>query len=508
MTDTFEPLDTVGTVVSDATTPIPTYTARAWVVVGVGAFTGILLTLLVGALPGLVAATVIIAALELIRRPRDVVSLLSALLVLTFLVPAQLVFVPLGGSASPATLFGLLLLWYWLVARLVPSLGLDRGRQPIRIGVMIWLWATVASVGAAYARAGIDGTELQATNRGVVVSAAAAGITLLAADGIATRARLDALVRVLVWLGAILAFIGLLQFTVGVDLAGAIRVPGLGIVNPSLTVGVREGFPRVAGTATHPIEFAGVLAALFPLALYYGSSVSRRRMLRWVPLVLMLLAIPTSLSRTAGVAMIAAVLFLWPTWTWRRRTEAAGLVVVGIAVVQLVYPGVLETFLALFTGAGQDVSVTTRTSDYADALPYIQSGLLFGRGVRTFDPGTYFFVDNQWLLQLIETGLVGFLAMAAMFVIAITLARGARNRSIEAGPRELGQSIAASIAALAVCAFTFDAFGFPMVTVVTFLMFGLAGAAWRLSRREQHDREHPDPASRVDARAADADLIG
>lgn len=458
-----------------------------WVVVAVAAFVGILLALTVDTTLGLGAAAVVIAFVEVIRKPRDAVSLLTLVLCLALLIPARLVFVPLGGTATPATLTGLLLLWYWVVARIVPKLGLDFGRQPMRIALLVWLWTLLASVAAAYARAGIPPNEMSATNRGIVVSAAAVGIALIAADGIANFVRLEALVTVIVWLGAVVAAIGIIQFVLGIDLASYIRIPRLGSVTTALSLGDRDGFRRVGSTATHPIEYAAVLAALFPLALHYGTFATRRH-IRWIPAVTVGLAIPGSLSRTAVVAFAVVLAFLVPTWTWTRRTKALIIAIIGLAIAQVTYPGLLRTFVNLFTGAGQDISVTTRTEDYSEAIPFITSSPFFGRGIRTFDPLEYFFVDNQYLLQLIETGLVGLVATVALLVIGITLARGARHRSTDPAARDLGQAFAASIAALAVCGATFDLLSFPMVTIVLFVLLGASAALWRITCDDQAER--------------------
>jgi len=474
MTATQEPLD-----VEVERRPPAEYSFGFWVVICLAAFVGIFLALTVDTALGLGAAVVVIAFAEIIRRPRDAVSLLTLVLALALLIPARLVFVPLGGSATPATLMGLLLLWYWLVARLVPRLGLDFGRQPMRFALLIWLWTLVASVAAAYARAGISPMEMSATNRGIVIYAAAAGIALIAADGIASFVRLEALVQVIVWLGSVVALIGVVQFVLGIDLASYIHIPKLGSITTALSLGDREGFRRVGSTATHPIEYAAVLAALFPLALHYGTFAARRK-IRWIPAILIGMAIPGSLSRTAVVAFVVVLLFLAPTWSRQRRITALCVGIAGFAVVQVAYPGLTQTFINLFTGAGQDISVTTRTEDYGEAIPYILSSPWFGRGVRTFDPVTYFFVDNQYLIQLIETGIVGLIATVALLVTGVTLARGARHRSTDPQTRDLGQAFAASIAALMVCGATFDLLSFPMVTILLFVLLGSSAALWRI----------------------------
>ncbi|MCZ7525054.1 MAG: O-antigen ligase family protein [Acidimicrobiia bacterium] len=427
-----------------------------------------------------------IGAAALLRSRRDVTSFLTLFLVAAFVIPSPQVITPLGGSATPATMIGLAAAWLWINARIVPTLGLARERQPVRIAILVWGWATLASYAAAWTRP-LPGVEARAADRGLVVMLSAAGLALLAADGVLSRDRLDTLLRRTVWIGAFVAVVGLVQFAFGFDLAAKIHVPGLGTVNQFTFIQTREGFRRVAGTAYHPIEYAVVLCALLPLALHFAlrGPFGVQRIRRWAPVVLIGAAIPTSVSRTAVVGVAVAAVMLLPAWSARRRFAA---VVTGgafMVAVQVAWPGLVTAIVELFTEIESDVSYTTRTADYASGLREFVQRPVFGRGFRTFHPEGYFFIDNQYLMSLIETGVLGVLALASIFVVGMTLARGARHRSADPVTRDLGQSLAAAIAVSGVCFATFDALSFPMITGLTFLLVGCAGALWRLTRDEE-----------------------
>ena len=102
-------------------------------------------------------------------------------------------------------------------------------------------------------------------------------------------------------------------------------------------------------------------------------------------------------------------------------------------------------------------------------------------GLGTFLPQTYFFVDNQYLTSLIETGVLGLVALAAMFATGWVAARSARRIQADAQTRDLLQCLAAAVLAAAVSFYTFDALDFSIASGLAFLLLGCVGAAWRLA---------------------------
>jgi O-antigen ligase len=153
--------------------------------------------------------------------------------------------------------------------------------------------------------------------------------------------------------------------------------------------------------------------------------------------------------------------------------------------VWLAKPSLVSSFAALFSHLGSDQSSLSRTDAYTEAVPYISAHPWLGQGFQTFLPQTYFFVDNQYLTSLLETGVLGLLALVACFVTGWFTAQKVRARATDARTRDLGQCLAASIAVAAVCFASFDALSFSIAAGVFFLLFGCVGAAWRLSRTQQ-----------------------
>ncbi len=419
-----------------------------------------------------------------VARRTGALTLLTVYLVLLLGVPAQLVVGPLGALGTPALLMAFLLFGWWASSCLVPGMRPGEGFQPVRIAVFFYLGAILPSYVVATWRVA-DPQEVSGGDRSLLTLIAACGLACLVADGIADRRGLDVLLRRLTWLAAAVAAVGIFQFVTGVDITRYyLSIPGLTENQSFTTIQDRSSLRRISATASHPIEFGVMLSMALPLALHFAFAPGRTHTrTQWIPVVLISAAIPMSISRSATLACVVAGAVLFAGWNGRQRTRALIAVPVFLVVMRLLIPGLLGTIKSLFTNLGNDPSIQGRTNDYAAVATYVQESPWFGRGSGTFLPSTYFTLDNQYLGQLVETGLLGLLGLCCLFVIGFLTARGARLRASDAVTRDLAQALAASIAVPAVTFATFDGFGFPVVTGLTFLLLGAAGALWRLQVR-------------------------
>lgn len=412
----------------------------------------------------------------------DAGTFLLGFVVVLLLIPSRLAFAQIGGTATAAALVGIAAAWFWVHSRLLPSMGLAGGRQPLRPVIGFFVAAHLASWVAAYTRL-LPGDESRAADRSLLIVAACAGIALFAADGLLTRDRLDAVLRRLVTCTAAVSLIGMVQFATGADPATWLRLPGLSAVASRFTfIGHRDGFRRVAGTAGHPIEFALILAVVLPLAFHYAAGPHESdRARRWSAVCLAVIAagIPTTLSRSGVLGLVVALALLVPTWPRGRRVRVLSNLGVLLVATTIAYPGLLSTIWRLFSHATQDDSVTDRTALYGSVGHYLREAPLFGRGFGTFSPTRYFFVDNQYLMSIIETGIIGLLSVLALFWIGIKLTRQVRRTSADPATRSLAHSLCVAIVVAAVGFATFDALSFTMLTYLVFLLLGCIGALWR-----------------------------
>jgi O-antigen ligase len=153
-------------------------------------------------------------------------------------------------------------------------------------------------------------------------------------------------------------------------------------------------------------------------------------------------------------------------------------------VVFVGFPGLLGTLRGLISIGGGDSSISTRTSDYAFVDPFIRDSPWLGFGPGAFLP-RFRLLDNQYLLSLVEMGLIGLLAVIAVFGAIVWLGRGGRRRFAADGDRFLGQMFAGAGFGIFAAAITFDGLKYLMFTAVVALLLGLAGRYWYLGREEQ-----------------------
>src|SRR5450631_111023 len=418
-------------------------------------------------------------------------SVLGVVVAALLFIPSRYALTQIAGFVTPAFMVGLFAALWWGWGRILPSLGAAQGRQPVRMAVYFLLWAAVASCCGLLVRDHTD-TETRALLTGLFVLLSAAGVALLAADGLRSKARLDWLLRLAVIGTALVGVIVVLQFFLGIDVAVWLRPPGFSIIPGGLDfIQQRSGtsIARVAGTAAHPIEMGVVLAIMLPPAIHYSRFPGRHGPLPYQAATLLItFASFLTVSRSSIVAIVVAGLILLPTWhrgLRRRALAAATAVVVAVLVAA---PGLVGTLVGLFANAGSDSSFLPRINDYGAAAHFIAGSPFVGRGIGTWIPTNgygslaqpNFFIDNSYLLTFLEMGAVGVLSLVLLFAVGIGVARGARRRSADPATRDLGQSLAASIAVAMVTTFTYDSLSFPMATGITFLLMGCAGALWRM----------------------------
>jgi O-antigen ligase len=436
-------------------------------------------------------------------RP-DAVSLLSALTFCTFVFPARFVVKGFGAVGTPANVIGIGMLVLWLFARMRGSMpGLRR--QPVRIVVAIYLFIIILTYGTGFSR-GMFPDEASNATRFVIGTAAVSGIALFTADAMPNRARMHVLLQRIVFGAAFMGFVGDLEFLTKFDLVSYMQFPGL-VINDHL-IGFSErgsgGFLRVAGTASHYIEFGVVLAMLVPLAIHMAVFAPTRgkRQFNWLLVVTIAVGVPFAISRAAALSMVVAMLVIMSCWTWRARFNALVLAAIGAVGMKAAKPGLLGTIKSLFLNAGSDPSISGRTTDYGPSFALIRSRPLVGRGAGTFIPTRYRFLDNQILMTTIESGVLGLLALLALFFGGIAMAHRVGKMSLDPETKHLGYALLAIFMTGFVASFTFDSLSFPIFTTVLFLSLGLAGALWRLDEPARRARYLVDQISEDGANEA------
>lgn len=419
----------------------------------------------------------------MIARPRraawfDAVTWLTFYIIMLYAIPSRLVVSQLGSAGAPSMLVGIAGFCGWTVYQLGRPFGdgtLGR-RRPVRMALFGFLICVSISYVMAMAKP-IDSDEISPADVAVLSVISWSGVLLVANDGISSMERLSVLVRRMAWAGAVLAALGLVQFLTSDVIIDRISIPGL---RPAeFEVFAREGFIRPSGTATHPIEFGIILAMLLPFSLHSAFHFRHRnQIMRWLPVLVLAIALALTLSRSAYVSAVIALGILvigWPAR--RRRTFLVGAGALGVALFAAV-PKLFGTIIGLFSNVDEDPSISSRTDSYSLFGEFFLHSPLFGRGLGTFLP-KYRIFDNQYLGLLVGVGLVGTVAFLVLAVAGIVSALNVSYSQRDPAFKDLGLVTASSIAAGTVSLTTFDGFSFPMTMGTLFLVLGLAGALHR-----------------------------
>lgn len=411
------------------------------------------------------------------RRLAGPWTALAVLPVVALVVPASLVLSgPLLSNGWPARLIifwiaaGILLGWAHLRRRPAPV-------APVVYGSWLLLLGLVSALSAAGLR---ELTEVESA--GAIRFALVMLPLVVVAVGIAQTAGTrgsDLLLAALVLGATCSALVGVAQFVSPFQWDAVLRLPGL-VAGASDGAGTRGGFARVQGAAAHPIEYGTISAALAPVAVHLARFAHRRatRQLAGLATVIIVISIPMSVSRSGVVLLVVSMAVYATALKPRQRVFLLVAALAGILVFRAAVPGLLGTVLSIFTGASTDDSITGRTDDYTAIFDLWREQPVIGYGLGTFRPEAFFFLDNQYLMALVEGGVLLLVVTVLWFFLAMSSARGAARRAVTLADRSRATAVLGGLLALAVSGLFFDLFSFAQATIVTFLLAGIAGALW------------------------------
>ena len=411
-------------------------------------------------------------------RTGTALTMVTVYIVLLFAVPSNLTLTALGSLGRPSLLWGLVLLLWWVIARLqARAIDVTPASQPVRWAITLLFAVALVSFAAAMLR-GQPGDQQMTAMTSIARLLSWGGVVLVTMDGLRTLRDVDRLVARLVIAGTAIALLGLAQFVTGSTL---LDVYGLlpGFTSEDAGVLARGGFTRPSGTATHPLEYSAAICAVLPLAITLGvtrAEAGRGRLpWTWIPAGIILFSALLSVSRSAMIGLVVALAASLPALPRAYRGMIAiGGLIAGVAAV-IAVPGLFGTVVGLFATVDSDSSTLSRTNALARVPDFIASSPAIGLGFGTFLPRYYIF-DNQWVLILLELGILGALAFAGTVLAAMWSAASTFRRSPFADVAALGKGVAASLATTAILFAFFDGLSFPISAGVFVLLIGLSGA--------------------------------
>lgn len=427
------------------------------------------------------------------RTPRSHSILILQIFGITLMViPATAVLRPIGAVGYPAALVGMFAFAVWIASTVLGHHDAQNRRHPVRRAFSaFWLVTLVSYV---MMRPDLSSKQLLSADRWLMQLAAMTGIALVAAECLDSKADIRRVLRALTWAAAFCGVVAAMQYWANTDISHYFKLPGFTVNTLSYVISSRGGVSRVTGTAGDAIELGVSAAMLLPLAIYMAIHDTERSVrARWLPVPLIALAIPVSVSRSAIIALAITLGFLIVLMPVRQRMVAFAGVPIALAGLFMTAHGLIGTLVAYFGLGGQDSSISHRTNNYPYVEHVVRQAPLFGHGGGTYIDDTANIVsathvlDNQFLKTAIELGLIGVVALAALFLVPMIAALAARKRSADPDLRLLCSTVAGGALAAGVCSFFFDSFSFPMFYNVFALIAGLAGASWRLAQRESDD---------------------
>lgn len=424
--------------------------------------------------------------------------------VLLLCIPTRLVVGPIGAPGTPANLFAIAGLLWWICA-VAGGMVQVRGLTPMRLAVGWFVASVLASYAAGHFKgwyqpadihqrsdrmweeaqsvAQVTETISSAADRGLLALAGWVGILLVTSEGIRSWRELEKVISWIIGAGAVVASLGIVQYFTGLNVASYLHLPGLQSLAEFGDALSRSDLPRIVSTSAHPIELGVAMASLIPLALH--RSLHTNHVLAWIPTILIATAALMSGSRSAIVVMGVGLVMLLIGWPMKWRVVALiALPVAGLSA-RIALPGLLETIQLLFTDLAVDPSISGRTDDYPLVFRSVGEHLFLGQGLFTFVPMVYRTIDNQGLLLLVELGVIGTAAFVWLILSGQVMTLTPSSLAGSSRQRHLGLAVCASLTAIVASYFTFDSLSFRHVAGLTFLYLGLSGAFWFLSRTER-----------------------
>jgi O-Antigen ligase len=431
-------------------------------------------------------------------RRADGATIACLFAVVLLVIPSRMVLRGVPLALTPASVIAMLLGVVWFCAHFTTTLGVAKGPNAVRTCLFVYGAAILVTYGVStYGYLPAD--ELSLADHSIVLMVAVLGLALGVADGIRTADRVDFVLKAVVVCGTISAVVGVCQFLLKFDPTTYFKLPMLRYESTE-TLGTieRGGLRRVGGTMGHPIEFGVVSAMILPFAAHYAFQAKERgepALRWWVCTALIGTAMMFSASRSAMVSLAGITIVLFIGWPGKRRARALLAGVVFLAVMKVAVPGLIGNIVNLFANAGNDDSVKYRTHDYPVAAAEIMRHLWFGRGYGTWYAPKHQVFDNQYILTMVEGGVIGMAAFAVIFGGGLYAAIRFRYLSTDPSRRDLGLTIAAALIPPLLGSATFDLVSFKTAEGLSFLLIGAAGAMLRITKDEQRELPRTRPKS-------------
>ncbi|SOD75206.1 O-antigen ligase [Jatrophihabitans sp. GAS493] len=391
-----------------------------------------------------------------------------------------------GVGQSPAQLLILVTGGLWVLTRLA---GQRSGVRLGAIGIAVFaqfMAALIAFTAGAYAL--LTPSQVAASQRALITTCSLTAFLLFVVMSLRTTRQIEIALRCVLAAAAVSGIYALGYVVTGTDLGALVRLPGLK-VNEAATAyenARRAGLARPRGAAGHPLELGALMTVVIPIGLGVCFAAQRRGTRVWpwsLATAIVAAAAAASLSRSAVIGTAAALLVMVPRWPVRRAvTLLAGL---GIASVGAYLLGskVLSAIVTLFVTGSQDGSLESR--GYGRFYVYYAVGdhIWVGQGLGTYNVPIQPVLDNQYLDQLMETGVIGLTAFAGLLVTALLVATRVASQidrwrvpNVDPVLAELASGVGGAMMVVITTNLVLDTYGFIQISTLMWILFAVVAA--------------------------------
>ncbi len=434
----------------------------------------ILATSNVGYLGFLIPGALLTAYLKKIKW----VDLLKIYLAILFLVP-KASYKMLGGlpmDIDPSRVFATLLLFLWLSLLLIdPSFKIKRtGLEAPLFAFLFFLFVTIVLNLDLYTF-----NELSASLKSVLLFLTYIFVFYIIVSTTKKYSEVESLIKWLAFLCILISFFGIIERFTDYNVFRHLHqvLPFLKVNKDEISQELIRGNLRISGPADHPIALAALLPMFLPLifALFYNSKSAIKKIWYAAGIAVTITASFFTVSATALVGIIVVLIsqiILNP-----RRGFVLLLIIVLFAVCANAllsedFQQVTKRISYKYILSNEVGNENGRLADYPKVWRRFSERPLFGMGLGTFDPKKYFYLDNQYLGLIIETGLVGTLSFLwFLFALIRRLKRTISQQGRDT--MQFASALLSSVTVFAVASATFDTFGFSDVVYAFFILASL-----------------------------------
>ncbi|MGC1852491.1 MAG: O-antigen ligase family protein [Solirubrobacterales bacterium] len=240
-----------------------------------------------------------------------------------------------------------------------------------------------------------------------------------------------------------------------------------------------RGRPTITGPTRHGLSVTSILSMALPFAVVLAAiATSGRRRLLWALAACIIVTGALVTQRKSGTVIPAFVLLALFALRPRQLLRLAPFGIVALALAFAVAPGIFSS-LQEFGRADSRTSTAGRTSDYPAIVPDLLSNPLLGRGYGTLDSAksnTYRILDNEYLGQVYQVGILGLIAFLAMIVTPLFVVRSVlRSDHPMRGPPALAAG--AGCLAFGVACVLYDILSFPQAPYLFLFMAAMCVCA-------------------------------